>query len=119
MPARRRKPEAPEIRRKPATTPEERENEIISMANDLAEEQIRNGSASSQVVTHFLKLGSSRERLEQERLVNENLLTQTKIEALASQQRVEELYMKALDAMRAYSGNPSEEGADDEDPDVR
>lgn len=75
------------------------------MAHDLAEEQIRNGTASSQVVTHFLKLGSSREQLEQMRLEHENELTRVKISALESQKRIEELYRDALDAMRSYSGD--------------
>jgi hypothetical protein len=105
VPARRRDVEASKTRRKPATTPEGRENEMVSAAIDLAEKQIRNGSASSQVITHFLKLGSTRERLEQQRLEHENELTRVKIEALESQKRVEELYMEALQAMRSYSGD--------------
>lgn len=116
MPARRRRAESSrENRRKPATTPEARENELVSMASDLAEEQIRNGTASSQVVTHFLKLGSSRERLEQQRLEHENELTRVKIEAIESQKRVEELYMEALQAMRTYSGSEPVPEPDDED----
>lgn len=105
MPARRRKSELEQPRRKPATTPEGRENEMVSAATDLAEEQIRNGTASSQVITHFLKLGSTRERLEQQRLEHENALTRVKIEALESQKRVEELYKEALSAMRSYVGD--------------
>lgn len=105
MPARRRRSEGEETRRKPATTPEGRENEMVSAAIDLAEQQIRRGTASSQVITHFLKLGSTRERLEQERLGHENELTRVKIEALESQKRVEELYMEALSAMRTYAGD--------------
>jgi hypothetical protein len=92
-------------RRKPATTPEGRENELVSEAIDLAEKQIKAGTASSQVITHFLKLGSTRERLEQQRLEHENELTRVKIEALESQKRVEELYMEALQAMRSYAGD--------------
>jgi len=91
-------------RRPPATTPEARENQMISLAVDLAERQLSDGSASAQVISHFLKLGSSRERLEQERLAGENRLLEVKAEALASAKRVEELYMEALGAMRAYSG---------------
>jgi len=105
VPARRRIAEAKETRRKPATTPEGRENEMVSAAIDLAEKQIRSGSASSQVITHFLKLGSTRERLEQQRLEHENELTRVKIEAIESQKRVEELYKEALTAMRSYSGD--------------
>jgi hypothetical protein len=111
--ARRRVVNLDERRRKPATTPEGRENEMVSKAIDLAEKQIKAGTASSQVITHFLKLGSTRERLEQQRLEHENELTRVKIEALESQKRVEELYMEALQAMRSYAGDlPSQ---DDED----
>lgn len=107
MPARRRKSEGKSRSRRPATTPEGRENQVIAKAIDLAEVQIDNGTASSQVITHFLKLGSTRERLEQQRLEHENELTRVKIEALESQKRVEELYMEALRAMRSYSGDLS------------
>ena len=115
MPARRRRTQPPESRRKPATTPEGRENELVSMAVDLAAEQIQQGTASSQVITHFLKLGSTRERLEQQRLEHENELTRVKIEAIESQKRVEELYMEALTAMRSYAGDlppPDEQDVD-------
>ena len=105
MPARRRSSNNGTTPRKPATTPEGRENEMVSAAHDLAEKQIREGTASSQVITHFLKLGSTRERLEQQRLEHENQLTQVKIEAIESQKRVEELYMEALSAMRSYAGD--------------
>ena len=92
------------VRRKPATTPEQRENQLIALSADLAERQLRDGTASAQVISHFLKLGSSRERLEQERLELENSLTQVKMDAIASQQRVEELYAEALTAMKRYTG---------------
>lgn len=116
MPARRRQAKLPETRRKPPTTPEGREDEMVSLAHDLAERQIREGSASSQVITHFLKLGSTRERLEQQRLAHENELTRVKIEQIESQKRVEELYMQALNAMRSYAGQqPAEELEYDED----
>lgn len=91
-----------------ATTPEARENEMIALAMDQAEKQLRAGTASSQVITHFLKLGTSREELEQERLRKENALTEAKIESLESTKRVEELYKNALDAMRTYSGADNE-----------
>jgi hypothetical protein len=115
--ARRRRSEAKETRRKPATTPEARENEMVSLATDLAEEQIRQGTASSQVITHFLKLGSTRERLEQERLEHENQLLAVKKEQIESQQRIEELYIDAIKAMRSYAGDMPlpEENAEDTD----
>jgi hypothetical protein len=105
-------------RRKPPTTPEGKENEMVSLAIDLAEKQIREGTASSQVITHFLKLGSTREQLEQERLEHENQLTQVKIEAIESQKRVEELYMEALQAMRSYAGDIPVRDSNGEDPNV-
>lgn len=104
MAAKRRRSEPEQIRRKPATTPEGRENQMVSLAIDLAETQIREGTASSQVITHYLKLGSSREQLEQERLAHENELTSVKIEAIKSAERIEEMYAKALEAMSSYRG---------------
>ena len=106
MAARRKDPpqENSSGRRRPPTTPEASENHLINLATELAERQLRNGTASAQVISHYLKLGSSRERLEQERLARENELLQAKAEALASQKRVEELYITALSAMRSYSG---------------
>jgi len=102
-------------RRRPATTEDGRENQLISLAIDLAEKQLLEGSASSQVITHYLKLGSTRERLEQERLRNENLMLVTKAELMESGKRVEELYSNALEAMRAYSGQEIVKSEDDED----
>jgi len=89
---------------RPATTLEGRENQLISLASNLAEEQIRNGTASSQVITHFLKLGSSRERLEQARLSRETRLLDAKVDQIESGQRIETLYKTALNAMRQYAG---------------
>ncbi len=100
---------------RPATTPEGRENQLISLAIDLAEKQIRAGTASSQVISHFLKLATTREQLEKEKLQGENQLLLAKIESLASQKRVEELYQNALNAMRSYAG--LEPLAEDEDDD--
>lgn len=91
-------------RSRPATTPEARENQLIAQAFSLAERQLQDGTASSQVITHYLKLGSSREKLEQQKLEHENSLTQAKIEMMASQRRVEEMYGEALAAMRSYAG---------------
>lgn len=90
--------------RRPAMTPDARENQMINLAVDLAEKQLEEGTASSQVITHFLKLGSSKERLEREKLEEENKLLRAKTENLQSQKRVEELYAEALAAMRRYNG---------------
>lgn len=100
--------------RRPATTPEGRENQLVSLAVDLAEQQMVQGTASAQVISHYLKLGSTREKLEQERLTRENELLQAKVEQLASSKRVEELYEDALNAMRTYAGNEPEEMYDDD-----
>ena len=97
-------PEEPAMHRRPATTPEGRENQLIGYAVDLAEKQLLDGTASAQVQSLYLKLGSSREKLEQERLRKENSLLDAKREALASAVRVEALYKDALDAMRSYAG---------------
>src|SRR5512146_200033 len=90
----------------PGKTLEARENQLIAMAVDLAEQQLSEGTASSQVITHFLKLGSSTERLEKDRLLEENRLLKAKTDALKSAKRVEELYAEAIKAMRSYTGNP-------------
>ncbi len=84
------------------------------MAYDLAEEQLTTGLASSQVLTHFLKMGSTRERLEQQRIEHENELMQVKREAIKGQAKVEELYMQALNAMKSYAGSPEPEEPDEE-----
>lgn len=89
---------------RPAINPEARENQLISLAVDLAEQQLRDGSASSQVITHYLKLGSTREKLERERLEEENKLLRAKTKALEDQKELKELYADALKAMRNYGG---------------
>ena len=89
---------------RPFLTPEGQENHLISLANSLAERRLLDGTATSQEVCHFLKLGSSKERLEREKLEEENKLLKAKTEALKSQKRVEEMYDDAIKAMRRYSG---------------
>lgn len=98
---------------RPASTPEARENQLISLAYDLAERQLRDGSASSQIVTQLLKSGAQRERLEQEKLQHENLLLSAKRDQIASGKRMEELYERAIGAMREYSGQPPLHEEDD------
>lgn len=110
----RKNTEPERLRRPPATTIGSRENQMIALAVDLAEQQLIKGSASSQVITHYLKLGTVREGLEREKLRNENLLLAAKSEAIASGKRVEELYANALNAMRSYAGQePNEEEYED------
>lgn len=89
---------------RPALTEETREKQLIYLATDLAEQQLRDGTASSQVITHYLKLGSMREKLERERLAEENKLLKAKTEQIQSMKKIEELYAEAITAMRHYSG---------------
>lgn len=87
---------------RPALTPENRENQMISLAIDLAEQQLRDGTASSQVITHYLKLGTTKHKAEMEKLKRENELLRAKTESLQSTQRIEELYKNAMDAFKGY-----------------
>lgn len=99
---------------RPALSPEARENQLISLAVDLVEQRLLDGTASSQEVTHFLKLGSMKERQERERQAEEIKLLKAKTEALQSAKRVEELYANAISAMRRYSGQGGEENHDED-----
>lgn len=94
---------------RPALTPEARENQLISLAVDLAEKQLREGTASSQVITHYLKLGSSRERLEKDILKKQGVLLDTKADAQRALATSDETMKEALDAFRRYSGHSGEE----------
>lgn len=89
---------------RPAISPEARENQLISLAVDLAEHQLREGTASSQVITHFLKLGTTRAELEKEKLKKENKVLDAKAKAYASSEEIKELYDNAIKAMRNYAG---------------
>ena len=89
---------------RPALTPEGRENQMISLAVDLAEKQLIEGTASSQVITHYLKLGTAKEKLEREKLEQEIEMLRAKTKAMESAEEVEKLYRDALNAMRNYSG---------------
>ena len=99
-------------RGRPALTPEARENQLIALAMNAAEQQLLDGTASSQVITHFLKLGTIKEQLEMEKIRRENTLLDAKVEALKSSKHIEELMEKALMAMKDYSGH-SDDGDDD------
>lgn len=95
--------------RPPAKTVQDRENQLIALAVDLAERQLAEGTASAQVITHFLKLGTMRAKLEMEKLSQENALLGAKKEAIESRKRVEELYADALKAMKDYQGDDNED----------
>lgn len=96
-------------RQLPALDPESRENQMISLAVNLAEEKLRDGTASNQLIVHYLKLGSTKERLEKEKLEKENELLRAKTEALESAKRSEELYAEAIKAITRYSGHYDDE----------
>ena len=100
---------------RPALTPEARENQLIYLATELAEQQLRDGTASSQVITHYLKLGSTKERIEKEILEKQKELITAKTESLQSAKRIEELYSNAISAMRKYSGHGGDEDDETED----
>lgn len=107
MPRKKAKPlnTTAERSRKPALTPEARENQLISLAMNVAEQQMLDGTASPQLIAHFLKAGSSKGRFEVEKLRRENELLEAKTESIKASQRTEELYAKALEAMRSYGGS--------------
>lgn len=111
--AQAKKSYGPKTSMRPGLTPESRENQLISLAVDLAEQQLRDGTASSQVITHYLKLGSTKERIEKEILEKQRDLIEAKTKSLQSADRIEKLYDKAISAMRDYSGHGGIE--DDED----
>ena len=112
MPRQARSKKEPARKLPPAKTPEAREKQLVALAVDLAEKQLQDGTATSQVITHFLKIGSTKEKIEREILEQQKELITAKTEALKSQKRIEELYADALNAMRRYSGSPE---MDDDD----
>ena len=108
--------EEPVSRRIPSTD-QGREDQMVSAAIDLVEKQLREGTASAAVITHYLKLGSSREKLEQQRLSNENILLEARREALESEKRSELRYQEVLTALRTYQGIAPEDDEEGDDYD--
>ena len=100
---------------RPASSPEARENQLIALAYDVAEERLRNGTATSQEVVHFLRLGSIKERKELELMEQKIKLDTAKTEALQSAKRIEELYANAIAAFKSYR---SQESDDEYDSDI-
>lgn len=93
-----------EFRSRPAISPEDRENQLIALAVDLAERQLRDGSASSQVITHYLKLGSTKEKLEKEILQEQKKLITAKTENIYVAQETKDLLQEAMAALKSYRG---------------
>lgn len=98
----------------PARTPDEQEQQMIGLSMDLAEQWLRDGTAPAQVVTHFLKLGSTRNQKELERLEEENKLLRAKTESIQASQRTEELLLDAMKAFGIYKGEPNPDDDYDE-----
>ncbi len=92
-----------------STLPENRETQMIALAYDQAEKELREGTATSQVVTYFLKLGSEKEKREREKLENENALLRAKVDAIKSGQTSEQLYKEAIEAMKLYTGGSKDD----------
>lgn len=90
---------------KPALSPEARESQMIALAIDLAEQQLLDGTASAQVITHYLKLGSTKAKIEKDILEKQKDLIQAKTQSIQSAENVEKLYAEALEAMKKYGGN--------------
>lgn len=95
-------------KKRPGTTPESRENQLISLAYDLVEQRMLDGTATSQETVHFLKLGSTKERIEKEILERQKDLITAKTDSMRSSKRTEEFYQKVLDYMKLYSGRDDE-----------
>ncbi len=91
-------------KRAPARTAKARENQLINLAIDLAERQLRDGSATSQVITHFLKLATVKEQLENDKLRSDLRLAEAKVKQIEQAASSEETYAKAIEAMKSYSG---------------
>ena len=108
-----RSSEQPVKKLRPALTPEARENQLIALATDLVERRLIEGTASSQETTHFLKLATTKAKIERERAILENELIKAKTQQLRSQERIEELYANAIKAMSRYNGHASSEEDDE------
>ena len=117
MPTRKATPKSTTKRKTapPAADPEAREKQLIALATNLAEKQLQEGTATAQVITHYLKLGSTREKLEQESLREKVKLDTAKTESLQSVKRVEELYTEAMQAFADYRGEQQEDTDDGQD----
>ena len=97
----------------PALTAEDREDQLIALAYDVAEERLRDRTASNQLIAEIMKLGTTKERLQKEKLQRENEMLRVKAEAIESHKNTEELYLKAIEAMRSYSGFGAPEEIDE------
>lgn len=99
----------------PGQTIDKREAQLVNLAIDLAEKQLREGTAPASVITHYIKIGTTREQLEMERLRHENNLLEAKRDALKAQERTEELFREAISAFKSYHGDDEDDYEDDPD----
>lgn len=97
----------------PARSPESRENELISLAYSEAERRLRDGSASSQIITTLLNLASTKAQLEMEKLRSDLRVADAKVNQMKAQEESKELYEEVIKAFRSYSGYSEEEEYDD------
>lgn len=97
---------------RPALTPEARENQMISLSIDLAEQRLLDGTAATPIIVHFLKLASTKAQVEKELLEKQRDLAAAKADSIKSQKKIDELYLEAMNAMRSYSGQ--EDDSDEE-----
>ena len=107
--------ERPKRRRGPARSPEAAERRCILSAYELAQQQLDEGTASPSVITHFLKMGTERARLEREKLEKETELLQTKTIAIQESKNMERMFSEAISAMKRYQGASEDEEDDDWD----
>lgn len=96
--------DAPKKRRPPARSLEAREDQLINLAVDLAEEQLRAGTASTQVIVHYLKLATTREQLEKEKIIHENALLKAKTDSIDNTAKGGEFYERVIKALKTYKG---------------
>lgn len=99
----------------PAMNLEDQEDQLVSLAVDLAMKRLREGTASNQLISEIIKLGTVKERLSREKLQRENDMLRAKTEAIEASRRNAELYENAINAMRVYSGFSEEEDDEFED----
>lgn len=99
----------------PASSPRTRENQIVNLAYDEAERRIKDGTATSQLLTFFLKLGTMREQMELEKMRSDLRLSEAKIKQIDDQKDIKELYQKAIEAQKRYRGDLFSEEEDEED----
>lgn len=101
-------------KRAPAFEPVDREAQLINLAMNRAEEQLQAGTASSQVITHFLRLATEKTKLERDKIAAEVALANAKVEAIRAQQTSEQMYQEALEAFRSYGSTADFNSCEDE-----